>query len=573
MEQNLSPEALKNLQLWLNNPKYQAHHTEIQALINQSDWDALENSFYKHIEFGTAGMRGTTGLGPANINSITISEAAQAVADYLNSQFSDSSVVIAYDTRLSSPELSQITAAVLAANGLKVYYFESFRSTPELSFAVRYLKASAGIVISASHNPPADNGFKVYWSDGAQVSSPADQGLLQAFTNIKDIKTGNFDDFCDQGKIVLIGLKIDTAYQSAILKTNQTYTHFDTKLAPSIKIAYSPLHGAGQTSALPVLRTAGFNVVTVDAEMVPDGHFPALTNNIANPEVDSANAGVLKLIAQDNCDLGLTTDPDADRLRLTVNTDQGPIALTGNQSGALAADYLLSKNATGYICKTIVTSDLIDAIAQAHHTTIYNNFLIGFKYIGRQIHQLENQNDRFIIGAEESYGMLVGTDARDKDAATGALVLAEYAAELKSAGKNLYDRLLELYGEYGIFVETQLSAVYPGAEGFTTMKKVMQNLRDNPPDQIAGQAITKVIDCLASDTPTADPGNVIILEFNHDHRCRITIRPSGTEPKLKFYGQWYNPADLGQDIAAQYQSTLTETQSLLEALKAFALQS
>ena len=573
MEQNLSPEALKNLQLWLNNPKYQSHHAEIQTLIDHAQWEILENAFYKHIEFGTGGMRGVTGPGPANINTITIGEAAQAVADYLLSQTASPSVVIAYDTRISSPELSQFTAAVLAANGLKVYYFDSFRSTPELSFAVRHLKTSAGIVISASHNPPADNGFKIYWSDGAQVSSPNDQGLLKAFASVDEIKTGDFDEFVNQGKITLIGLAVDSAYQSTIIKTIQDHTKFDPKLAPTIKIAYSPLHGAGQTSVLPVLRELGFDVITVDDEMIPDGNFPSLINHVANPEIDTANQGVLDLMIPNHCDLGLITDPDADRLRITINTDQGPIALTGNQSSALATDYLLSKNPQGYVCKTIVTTDLIDAIAEAHHTTIYNNFLIGFKYIGRQIHQLEGQPDRFIIGAEESYGMLVGSDARDKDAATGSLVLAEYAAELKAAGKTLYDRLLELFTEYGIFAEAQISTFYPGAEGFAAMQKVMQKLRDNPPEQLGGHNITKVIDCLSPSTPTADPGNVIVLEFNDDHRQRVTVRPSGTEPKLKFYGQWYEAADLDQDIEKQYQKTLKEIQSLLAAFKTFALQS
>ena len=226
MEQNLSSEAVKNLQLWLDNPKYQAYRSKIQALIDQSDWKTLEDSFYKHIEFGTAGMRGTTGVGPANINTITIGEAAQAVADYLNGQTKQPSVVIAYDTRISSVELSQITASVLAANHIKVYYFESFRSTPELSFAIRHLHASAGIVISASHNPPADNGFKVYWEDGAQVSSPADQGLLETFAKVENIKTGDFDDFKDQGQIELIGLAVDAAYQKAILNTNQTSSSY-----------------------------------------------------------------------------------------------------------------------------------------------------------------------------------------------------------------------------------------------------------------------------------------------------------------------------------------------------------
>lgn len=571
MENELSPEVLANVKLWLSDPKYAEYQAETQALIDAEDWKTLEDGFYKHIEFGTAGMRGATGAGPARINRVTIGEAAQAMANYLLEKEDKPSVVIAYDTRLSSPELSKMVGSVLAASGVFVYYFESYRSTPELSFAIRHLKASAGAVISASHNPPQDNGFKIYWSDGAQVSSPDDKGLLEAFANIREIKYGDFNAFKLQDKIKLIGDEVDRAYFEAIASINQEYTHFDKGLASSIAIAYSPLHGAGQTSALPVLRKAGFGVMPVAAEMVPDGSFPALEGNIANPEIESANRGTVALMEEADCDLGIVTDPDADRLRLTIRTPDGLKVVNGNQSCALAADYLLGKDAKGYICKTIVTTDLLDASAEQYGTTMYGNFLIGFKYIGRKIKEMEGTGERFIMGAEESYGMLVGPSSRDKDAATGALVLAEYAAELKRDGKNLYERLFELYGEYGLFVEDQVSAVYPGAEGFEKMQSVMASLRSEPLVQVGDMAVTKVYDCLRDDAPTSGKGDVVILEFNNDFRNRITVRPSGTEPKLKFYGQWREEADRGKDIYAQYEEVSGKVRGLLEELKGMLL--
>jgi phosphomannomutase len=571
MEGKLSPEAIKNVELWLGDSKYADYRDEVQALVDAEDWEALENGFYKHIEFGTAGMRGTTGVGPALINSATIGEAAQAVADYLLMQDGSPAIVVAYDTRLTSPELSEMAATVLAGSGVRVYYFESFRSTPELSFAIRHLKASAGIVISASHNPPQDNGFKVYWADGAQVSAPDDEGLLRAFANVKTINYGDFAALRASGKIELIGKEVDEAYLAAIMKTNQEYTHFDKTLASGIKIAYSPLHGAGQTSVLLALGEVGFEVVTVEAEMVPDGHFPALIGNIANPEIESANHGTVTLMEKEGCDLGIVTDPDADRLRVTIRTSGGLKAINGNQSGALATDYLLSKDAVGCVYKTIVTTDLMGALAEKYGAKLYGNFLIGYKYIGRKMKELEGTGVRSIIGAEESYGMLVGSDTRDKDAATGALVLAEYAAELKTGGKNLYERLFELYEEYGMFIEEQVSAVYPGAEGFETMQAAMAQLRSEPLTEIGGLKVTKSFDCLKDGAPTASRGDVVILEFANDFRKRITIRPSGTEPKLKFYGQWHEMADKNKDIYVQYDEVSKRVKVLLEELKALLL--
>lgn len=573
MENNISQEALSNVKLWLEDAKYADYKEEVQALIDAKDWKALEDSFYRHIEFGTAGMRGATGVGPARINKVTIGEAAQAVADYLLTQGGNPSVVVAYDTRLTSPELSKMVAAVLAMNGVLVYYFESFRSTPELSFAIRLLKASAGIVISASHNPPTDNGFKVYWSDGAQVSSPDDKGLLVAFANIRKINYGDFNALKLKDQIKLIGDEVDKEYLDTSLRVNEEYTRFDKKLAKGMKIAYSPLHGAGQTSVLPMLKKVGFDVVTVDAEMVPDGHFPALANNTANPEVDSANAGVIKLMEEAECDLGITTDPDADRLRVTVRTKHGFRSLTGNQMVALAANYLLSKDSEGYICKTIVTTDLIDAVTSLYGTQSYRNLLIGFKYIGRQIREMESTGMRFIMGAEESYGMLVGSQVRDKDAAMGALVLAEFAAELRAGevSMDLYEFLLEMYARFGVYVEEQVSVMYPGADGFRKMQEVMEKLRKEPLTEVDGLEVSQTIDCLADDTPTADKGDMVILKFEDDWLCRVAVRPSGTEPKLKFYGQWHEAANEEMDIEAQYEDTAQRMRETLEALKEMLL--
>jgi phosphomannomutase len=395
---------------------------------------------------------------------------------------------------------------------------------------------------------------------------------LEAFANIKTISYGDFETLEKAGQIELIGKEIDAEYLTAILKTNAEYTGFDKSLAADVKIAYSPLHGAGQTSVLPVLEETGFNVVTVTDEMVPDGNFPALEGGVANPEAESANRGTMALMEEENCDLGIATDPDADRLRVTVRTPEGLKALDGNQSGALATDYLLDKEDGGYIYKTIVTTDLIDALVDKYGATLYGNYLIGYKYIGREMKNNEGTGVRSVIGVEESYGMLVGSSSRDKDAATGALVLAQYAAELKVEGKNLYDRMFELYEEHGVFVSEQVSAAYPGAEGFKTMKATMAKLRSEPLTELGGLKSTKTHDCLKDDTPTADKGDIIILEFEGDFRKRITIRPSGAEPKLKFYGQWHEDADRSKDIHDQYSEVSEQTKKLLETLKTLLLQ-
>lgn len=583
LREHLSLNAVKNIEAWLLEPKYAEYRDELVALIEAGEWQKLEDSFFKIIEFGTAGRRGTTGIGSNRINKVTIGESAQALCEYvlsLDSTAAAKGIAIAYDTRLSSPELSRYVAQVCAANGFTTYLFESFRSTPELSFAVRHLAAAAGIVISASHNPPADNGFKVCWADGGQLVAPHDKGVLKVAENLAEIKSIDFDSALDEGKITYIGKEVDDAYVAAAAGEA-------VGALRDLKIAYSPLHGAGQTNVLPVLKAAGFNDISlVESQMVPDGNFPTIPSGKPNPEEKQANDMVVAQMLAEKADIAITNDPDADRIGVIVHQNGVPIYLTGNQSAVLAADYVLGKmkeNGTltdkHYIAKTIVTTDMLDAIARRYNITCYGNMLIGFKYIGELIHQKEATDEIFVLGGEESYGLLKGEYARDKDGATGALPLVEYAAELKQQNKTLYDRLQELYSEYGLYSEYLANAYFEGASGFEKMQTVMKQLRQNPLTNIAGHRVSAVLDYqtltrrdISSGSETSIncvTGNVIVLELDGDIRRRVTIRPSGTEPKLKFYVQWFDEAQ--EDTLKQYDETMALLQQLSKTLEEIVL--
>ena len=581
VKQHVSPEAAAHIEAWLTQPKYAEYRAELEQLIAEERWQELEDGFFKVLEFGTGGRRGMVGIGSNRINRVTIGESTQALCRYAK-RFDDSApekgIVIACDTRLSSPELSQYAARVCAANGFRTYLFDAFRATPELSFAVRHLGCAAGIVISASHNPPTDNGFKAYWSDGAQVVPPHDKGILDEAAAIETIDAGvEFDEAVKAGAITIIGRDVDEAYQTAVL--NQAEGH-----ARTLHIAYSPLHGAGQTNVLPVLKRAGFTeITTVEEQMVPDGNFPTVTNHKPNPEERAANDMVVAAMMEVGADIAITNDPDADRIGVIVRHHDQPYYLTGNQSAVLATDYALRKlqakggvDAKHYIVKTIVTTDMMQALTDKYGATCYGNFLIGFKYIGQLIRQKEDTDEIFVLGGEESYGLLKGDYARDKDGAAGALPLAEYAAELKAEGKTLVDRLMELYAEIGLYVERLEVAAYPGAEGFATMQRIMNSLRAAPPQTIGGHPVTAVLDYqtlvrTAADGTTSDidyiKGNVLVFECGEPSR-RITIRPSGTEPKLKFYLQWRTESD---DPAADYETVQVELAELSRALQAEAL--
>ena len=584
---NLSAQAQKNINAWLTESKYAEYKTELEQLVAQENWKTLEDSFFTTVPFGTGGRRGTVGIGSNRINRVTIGESAQGLCDYLSTQIGESAktdgIVIAHDTRTTSREFAEYVANIISANGFKTYLFDSFRATPELSFAVRHLNAAAGIVISASHNPPADNGFKAYWSDGGQIVPPHDKGIMEAVSRVTSLPLtkGELEGLPAgqagvgaRGEIVVIGAEVDAAYITAITKESMSASR-------TAKIVYSPLHGTGITSVKKVLQHAGFTDVTiVEEQATPDGTFPNLPNNIPNPEVPSASEMVTEYATRLHADIAITTDPDADRLGVVApDTDGTYKLLTGNQIAALAAYHVASRispparggvrGGGSFVVRTIVTTDLLDAIAADFGLTMYNHILIGFKYVAQLIrkHQ-DNGNETFIFGGEESYGLLKGSYCRDKDAAVAALLLCEMTSELKDQGKTLFWQLNEIYKKYGIFTETLNNISYPGAEGFQNMQKIMKQLRENPPKEVAGVNIVNVID--REKFEGTEKGNVLIFELSSDHHTRLTIRPSGTEPKIKIYTQLHAPVPLDisdEDLQTKKREEQARAKQLTDAFQ------
>jgi phosphoglucomutase/phosphomannomutase len=588
LSQHLSPEAVKNITTWLNEPKYAQYRDDLVEMINEGHWEELENAFFKVIEFGTGGRRGATGIGSNRINRVTIGESAQALCEYAKSHDPEApqkGVVIACDTRLSSPELSKYSSQVCAAAGFKTYLFEEFRSTPELSFAVRELGAAVGIVISASHNPPADNGFKAYWSDGAQLVAPHDKGVLDVAAGISEINEVDFDEAVQNGKIQIIGREVDEKYIAAVVAQAESRDR-------DVKIVYSPLHGAGQTNVLPALKQAGFQDISlVEDQMVPDGNFPTIESGKPNPEEKAANDQAAALLMTEKADIAITNDPDADRIGVVVRRDDDIFYASRNQIAVLATDWALQQkqnkgtlSAKNYIAKTIVTTDMLTALAAHYGVKVYTDMLIGFKYIGELLREKEATDEEFVIGGEESYGILKGDYVRDKDGASGALPLAEYAAFLKQQGKTLYDRLIELYQQHGLYLERLDGAYFLGATGFEKMQNVMRMLREAPPAKVGEHIVTAVRDYQVlerrdtengqiSAVECSATGNVVVLELDGDYRKRITVRPSGTEPRIKFYLQWFEEI-VGEDAVAvekHYEAIQEHLESLAKELEGMLL--
>lgn len=561
IQEHVSVAAAKNIETWLTQPKYFEYKEELNELIDDEKWQELEDSFYKVIEFGTGGRRGVVGIGSNRINKVTIGESTQALCEYAKSYDSRApfkGIVIGCDTRLSSDELSKYTACVAAENGFKVYIFDSFRSTPEVSFAVRKLGAAIGVVITASHNAPEYNGFKAYWSDGAQLVPPHDVGVLKVAADIAVIHVAkDFEDTVADGRIIIIDDEIDQSYYTAVLAESMGSNH-------DLRIAYSPLHGAGQRNTLPVLQAAGFDVLVEKRQMVPDGHFPTMKDGRANPEKRPANDLVVALMLAEKADIAVSNDPDADRIAVIVRQDDRAVYLSGNQTAVLVTEYSLRKMAEQslltpqhYIVKTIVTTDMLNAVARNYSVECVGNLHVGFKWICEVVNKREAFGGKFITGSEESFGLMKGSYTRDKDGAV-ALIIAEYAAELKAEGKTLYDRLLELYEEYGVYTERLDTVVCEGSQGFDDMQTIMKSLRANPPLEVDGHKVTAVLDyalltkkdigSAAESKIDCIAGNVLVFEFG-DSRCRITVRPSGTEPIMKFYVQWFEQStDIVVDV-------------------------
>ncbi len=547
---SLSGGAQHNLSRWLNEPQYAQYVRSITQLVESGDWNTLDRLFWEVIPFGTGGRRGLMAeLGSATINPRTIAESAHGIAAYLKSQaIADGKVVIAHDTRHRSEEFARLTATTIAAHGFQVFLFEQYRSTPELSFAVRHLKCAAGVMITASHNPPSDNGFKAYWSTGGQVLPPHDKGIIECVYQAGEIPTVDFDQAVTDGRIVLIGQEVDKPFWEAVV----AYSLSDARDLPAL---YSPMHGVGETVCYAVLQRAGFKGIEIyEPHREPSGAFPNVADHFPNPELTVVYEPLIAHAQQTGAEVILASDPDADRLGVCAKGSDGEfVHLTGNQIGSLIADFILRKrSARGdltpqhYVVETLVTTPLIGEIAKSHDVRVIDDLLVGFKYIGQTMDA--EGPDKFVFGAEESLGYLAGTYARDKDAGIAALYLAECAAELRQDRKTLLDRLNELYIEHGYFWEGQMSKVCEGAEGSRQIAHIMQAFRSAPPQELAGLPLATVRDfgthevrSLPANTKAADlpdpQGNLLFFETapTDGITVRIAVRPSGTEPKIKFY--------------------------------------
>ncbi|MDO5155469.1 MAG: phospho-sugar mutase [Eubacteriales bacterium] len=539
---------------WVSNP-YFDEDTKKELAAIADDEKEIKERFYADLEFGTAGLRGIIGAGINRMNIYVVRRATQGLANYIKKQGGENKgVAIAYDSRRMSPEFADEAALCLAANGIKAYRFESLRPTPELSFAVRHLGCIAGINVTASHNPPEYNGYKVYWEDGAQITPPHDSGIMaevKAISDLSTCKTMDKDEAIKAGLYVTIGAEVDDVYINELKKLVLHQDCID-QYAKDLKIVYSPLHGTGNIPARRVLKEIGFeNVYVVPEQELPDGEFP--TVSYPNPESAEAFELALKLAKEKDADLVLATDPDADRLGVYVkDTKSGEyITLTGNMSGCLLADYEISQMKAingslpedGALIKTIVTSNLADEIAKAYDIRLIE-VLTGFKFIGQQILGFETTGKgHYLFGFEESYGCLIGTHARDKDAIVATMALCEAAAYYKSQGKTLWDAMVDMYDKYGYCIDAVQSIGFQGIEGLEKIQSIMTNLRATTPTKIGKYDVLSARDykedtiknmATGEVTPTGLP-NSNVLYYDLSDSAWLCVRPSGTEPKVKFY--------------------------------------
>lgn len=541
---------------WLESPVFD-EETKRELYSLEGNQQEIEECFFKDLEFGTGGLRGVIGVGSNRMNRYTVRRATQGLADYIIEQAGDEGknrgVVIAFDSRNYSPEFARETALCLCANEINAYIFDSLRPTPELSFAVRELKCIAGVVITASHNPAEYNGYKVYWEDGAQITPPHDRGIIDKVNEIRDYgdaKIITMEEALKENLYHEIGEDIDRRYDEELIKLVENPAAVESQ-ADKLKIVYTPLHGTGNLPVRRVLEKLGFkNVYVVPQQELPDGNFS--TVNYPNPEDANAFKLALQLAEEKDADLVLATDPDADRLGVYVkdyDTNEYH-ALTGNMSGILICQYLLEQKkakgtlpVNGAIVTTIVTTKMAEALASKYNLKFIET-LTGFKYIGEQIKLFEENNSySYVFGFEESYGCLVGTHARDKDAVAAVMALCEAAACYMSKGKSLWQKMQEIYEEYGYYCEGLASITLKGARGAEQIQKIIKNLRDNPPETIGQYKVLRVRDYKQkiiidrTDNTTKETllpvSDVLYYELSDKAWC--CVRPSGTEPKIKFY--------------------------------------
>jgi phosphoglucomutase/phosphomannomutase len=554
----ITPAAVTNLKIWLTEPRYAEYADEVAAHVREGKWQVLDDVFWTIIPFGTGGRRGKMyPIGSNANNDRTIGESAQGLADYVKETLgarTELSCGIAYDTRHRSEHFARLCAEIMTAAGFTVYLLQGFRSTPELSFLVRYKQCSCGIMVTASHNPPSDNAVKVYWSTGGQVLPPHDSGIIQRVMNTQEIRRANFDEMLAAGKIVICQDEVDPEFYDAVL----TQSHPGPR---DLRVIYSPLHGVGTFAAVPVLEKDGFKDVEVfGPHAKPDGDFPNVPGHVSNPENPKIFDAMIARAKETGADLVLATDPDCDRIGcgapLTAAQGAPWQTLTGNQIGALLADNLLENwKSAGrltphhFVATTLVTTQLVRRIADSYGVRTIGDLLVGFKWIAGAMDEFGP--DLFIFGTEESHGYLAGNYVRDKDGALGSMLACELAAKLKANKQTLHEKLDALFWQHGVHVERLLNVQMPGSEGMARMLDVMAAFRIKPPGDLAGHRIAQVRDYEqqlvipfgGKPLPLKGPkGDLVILDLEREGNY-VACRPSGTEPKIKFYMFAYTPPE------------------------------
>jgi phosphomannomutase len=561
-EKQLTASAAGNISAWLTEPRYAQYADQVAEHVAQGKWKELDDVFWTVIPFGTGGRRGKMyPIGTNAINDRTIGESAQGLAEYVKQQHPPGTMpacAVAYDTRHRSRHFAELCSEVMVANGFKVYFLDGYRSTPELSFAVRHQQCACGVMVTASHNPPSDNAVKAYWSTGGQLLPPHDQGVIERVMAAGEIARVPFADALARGDVVYCQQEVDSEFQRCVRAQSRPGPR-------QLKIIYSPMHGVGASSVCPVLASVGFGDVEVFAPHAePNGDFPNVPDHVANPENPATFDSIIARAKQIGADLILSTDPDADRLGCAAAvTAGGPWrTFTGNQIGCLLSESLLegrkyvgNLSPSDYLVKTLVTSEMIRRIADSYGVKTYGNLQVGFKWIAGLIDEVGPEH--FVLGAEESHGFMAGTYTRDKDATVAAMLVAELAARAKAAGQTLHQKLDSLYWQHGCHAERTVSKTMPGSEGMVRMRTLMANFRESPPKQLAGMKVRETRDYqkLVVLGPTGSrkldgpKGDMLIFDLAAEGNY-VAVRPSGTEPKVKFYMFTYEPPELLADLEA-----------------------
>ncbi len=572
----------QKVQNWVSGNYDETTKSAVQQLIDEKNDTELTDAFYKELEFGTGGLRGLIGVGSNRMNRYTVGAATQGLANYLKKSFpgQEIKVAIAHDSRNMSPEFAQVTADIFSANGIKVYLFSELRPTPELSFTIRLLGCQSGVVITASHNPKEYNGYKAYWNDGAQVVAPHDKNIITEVNAIQSVDDINFEG--NPELIESIGEEVDAKYLEQVI-TKNVVNPAVIERQKDLKIVFTPIHGTGITLVPKALEKIGFtNVTIVEKQATPDGNFPTVV--YPNPEETEAMTLAMNLAKEIDADLVMATDPDADRVGSAVkNADGQWQLLNGNQMASLIIFYLLRAwkeagklSGKEFVAKTIVTTDLIDKMCDSYGVNCYNT-LTGFKYIAGVIRDLEGK-EQFIGGGEESYGYLIGDAVRDKDAIASCAMIAELTAYAKDKGQSLFDMLTEMYMENGFYYEGLISLTKKGKEGAEEIQRMMSDMRNNPPAEVAGSKPVTILDYqnlvskdVATGQQTAIPAEMGIEKSNVIQLIladgsKVSARPSGTEPKIKFYVSVNAPLAKAEEFNATYDALKAKVKQIQEDL-------